>query len=88
MEQNDPMPATDAVAIIAETDEPEPMRPGKTYYVNANGVLTELPPAAPAPTWRRANRGELALWFALGMGAMVVLTVIAAAVWTIVAVAL
>jgi len=77
MIENEPVAATAAVAVVAEGEDP--MRPGHTYYVNPNGVLTEVPPTPPAPTWRRANRGEIAMWFGLGAATLVVAEIVAAA---------
>lgn len=84
MEQNEPVPVTAAVAVVAETQAPKSLQPGSTYYVNANGVLTEKPAAlVPAPTWRRANRGELAMWFGIGAASVIVVEILAAAAWAI-----
>lgn len=74
MNENEPKPATAAIGVIVEDVQAEPVAPD--WGAPEPVIVQHL--VAPAPTWRRANRGELAMWFGLGAASVVGAQIVAA----------
>lgn len=87
MTQNEPMPATGAISTIVEQVQAQPVEQSAIPAPSWGGLdLVDVEPVivqhviAPAPTWRRANRGEIAMWVGMGAASVVALEIVAAVV--------